>query len=155
MSYKRALWSSGLTYVTRCPNCGTSTRYTDRQLGFRAWFPNGFVYCGGCRRPLRHNEIFAVNPDGSPVYKTQEEAAQANTNGYLRSRGVQVDYYGNAGASAGASTGTSTGASTGAGAGVEPGVAYCRKCGRKYRVGTDFYCAGCGEKLGEQLGEQQ
>ncbi|MBR5006081.1 MAG: hypothetical protein IKY07_03205 [Clostridia bacterium] len=142
MSFKRALWSSGLTYVTRCPNCGTSTKYTDRQLDFRAWFPNGFVYCGGCRRPLRHNEIFAVNPDGSPVYKTHEEAAMANTNGYLKSRGVQVDYNGDAG-----QNGSAGFQQTG---GAEPGVAYCRKCGRKYRIGTDFYCSGCGEKLGEQ-----
>ncbi len=43
MSYKRALWTSGYKYRLRCPYCGTLIEYNDRQLGFRSWYPNGFI----------------------------------------------------------------------------------------------------------------
>ena len=71
MTYKRQLWTSGYEYRLRCPFCGTYVSYVDRQLGFRAWYPDGFVYCPKCRKPIRHSELFAVHPDGTPVYKTQ------------------------------------------------------------------------------------
>lgn len=64
MGYKRAQWRSGLTYHQICPNCKNEMFYTDDRLGFRAWFPDGFVYCERCRKPLRHSEQYAV---GAPA----------------------------------------------------------------------------------------
>ena len=85
MSYKRAMWTSGYTYIASY--CGSSVRYTDRDLGYRAWYPNGFVYCPRCKKPIRHNEFFALNPDGSRVYATQEQADRAVNEGYLKAAG--------------------------------------------------------------------
>ena len=69
MAFKRALWHSGLTYQQTCYHCRALVRYTDYQLDFRPWYPDGFVYCPRCKGPLRHNELYAINPDGSPVYE--------------------------------------------------------------------------------------
>ncbi len=138
MSYKRQLWSSGFDYVIRCPYCGLTLKYRDRDLGYRAWFPNGFVYCPQCRKPLRHSEIYAVRPDGSPVYRTKEEAELAILNGYRRAVGMPLldSLPVQAGAAAPAAA---------APAGI--GVMYCPDCGRQYRKGADHFCAGCGRKL--------
>lgn len=68
MAFKRALWHSGLTYQQTCYHCRNVVRYTDYDLDFRPWYPDGFVYCPKCRGPIRHNEKFAINPDGSPLY---------------------------------------------------------------------------------------
>lgn len=63
MGYKRAEWHSGLTYRQVCPQCKNVMEYTDDKLGFRPWYPDGFVYCTGCKTPLRHNEAYAIgNP---------------------------------------------------------------------------------------------
>lgn len=69
MAFKRALWHSGLTYQQQCRTCRAIVKYTDFSLDFRPWYPDGFVYCPGCKTPLRHNEGYAVNQDGSPVYQ--------------------------------------------------------------------------------------
>ena len=59
--FKRANWHSGLTYVQTCPDCHTKVTYKDDSLGFRPWFPDGFVYCPTCQKPLRHNENLAID----------------------------------------------------------------------------------------------
>ncbi len=133
MSYKRALWTSGYTYRMRCPYCGTEIIYTDRQLGYRSWYPNGFVYCPTCRKPQRHNEIFAVYPDGSPVYATKEAADLAIVEGYYRAIGAPVP---------------NRTVPPGTAAGANPlDTAFCTECGRQYRRGVDHFCSGCGKKL--------
>ncbi|MBQ6475286.1 MAG: hypothetical protein IJJ34_03670 [Clostridia bacterium] len=123
MSYKRAMWTSGYTYIATCSYCGSRVRYTDRDLGYRAWYPNGFVYCPRCKKPIRHNEFFALNPDGSRVYATQEQADRAVNEGYLKAAGFDRQ--------------------------IQPaeGTAYCTNCGRPYIRGTSSYCSGCGKKL--------
>ena len=40
-----------------CTSCGTVFRYKKEHLGYRKWYPNGFVYCPGCKRPCRHHPI--------------------------------------------------------------------------------------------------
>lgn len=65
MAFKRALWHSGLTYQQQCPMCKSIVQYTDYHLDFRPWFPDGFVYCPTCKKPLRHNEAYALNADGT------------------------------------------------------------------------------------------
>ena len=61
MGYKRAEWRSGLRYKQTCDMCKTTVIYMDNSLGFRPWFPDGFVYCPTCQKPLRHNEIYAID----------------------------------------------------------------------------------------------
>ena len=123
MAFKRALWSSGYTYQISCPYCGTSFQYTDRQLDFRPWYPNGFIYCQRCRKPLRHHEIHAIHPDGTPVYSSIAEAEQAVYAGFAGTQPYAQPAQPQASAS------------------------YCTKCGRPYNAGTDHFCSGCGNKL--------
>lgn len=125
MSYKRAVWTSGYTYRRNCEYCSTPIEYTDRQLGYRSWYPNGFIYCPSCKKPLRHNEIYAVNPDGSPVFKTPAEADAS----------VRVGYY------------KATGAYYNAQAPQPSAVAYCPNCGKPYAKGGCNFCPSCGSKL--------
>ena len=66
MGYKRAEWHSGLTYQQTCEHCKTVLQYTDYSLDFRPWYADGFVYCPKCKTPLRHNENYALGPDGKP-----------------------------------------------------------------------------------------
>lgn len=42
--------------------------------GFRPWFPNGFVYYPTCQKPLRHNEIYALDKrQGVEIDLTKKE----------------------------------------------------------------------------------
>ena len=138
MAFKRALWTSGYTYIAPCPYCGTTIQYVDRQLDFRPWYPNGFIYCPRCRKPLRHSEIYAVHPDGTRVYSTMAEAEQAINLGYLNAVGVNQPPVQPTAQP------------------VQPPVpppaqqqsgSFCPRCGRPYVAGRDHFCAGCGIKL--------
>lgn len=44
-------------------------KYTDEKLDFRPWYADGFVYCPVCKKPLRHNEKFAIN---TPTVKVEQ-----------------------------------------------------------------------------------
>ena len=147
MSFKRATWTSGYTYVRRCEYCGTVINYTDRQLDYRPWYTNGFIYCPRCRKPLRHNEIFAVHPDGSPVFSTQAEADSFIRIGYYQSIGISCPPEQN---------GTPPQYAPPEQNGTPPqyappaqNVGRCVRCGREYVVGRDLFCPGCGTKHGE------
>lgn len=142
MAFKRALWTSGYTYRITCPNCRTVTDYTDRQLDFRPWFPDGFVYCPRCRKPLRHNEIYAINPDGTNVYNNLNDARQSIRDGYYGACGINQQpqaqhvqpqaQYGQQNAQQPP---------------VQEETRFCTDCGRRYVVGRDHFCGGCGKKL--------
>ena len=67
MAYQRAMWHSGLTYKKICEGCRTVVKYTDYNLDFRPWFPDGFVYCPTCNKPLRHSEGNAVEGVRRPI----------------------------------------------------------------------------------------
>ena len=67
MGFKRAEWHSGLTYKQTCPQCQTIVQYNDFNLDYRPWFPDGFVYCPTCKKPLRHNECYAIDADKRPI----------------------------------------------------------------------------------------
>lgn len=129
MAFKRALWSSGYEYRATCPYCRTKFSYRDNQLDFRPWYPNGFVYCPRCRKPFRHNEIYAVNEDGTPVYKTQSEANSA----------VNVGYYGATGISPEQTQSFEAHK-------PDPNVEYCSKCGKAHST-EDVFCSACGAKF--------
>ncbi len=66
MAYQRANWHSGLVYSQVCDQCKAEVTYMDDELDFRPWFADGFVYCHTCRKPLRHNEGYAINRPVSP-----------------------------------------------------------------------------------------
>lgn len=61
MAYQRAQWHSGLTYQQICETCRTPVRYTDKELDFRPWYPDGYVDCPVCKNHLRHNEKYAMD----------------------------------------------------------------------------------------------
>ncbi len=145
MAFKRALWSSGYTYQVVCPACGMAFSYNDRQLDFRPWYPNGYIYCPRCRKPFRHSEIYAVHPDGTRVYNTVAEAEQAINNGYYNMLGVNQP-------PAQAYQPPVQPAQPSYQQPVPPvqmqqGESFCSKCGRAYRAGVDHFCSGCGNKL--------
>lgn len=38
-----------------CEYCQTKFTYEQEDIGFRLWYPHGFVYCPKCNKPLRHD----------------------------------------------------------------------------------------------------
>lgn len=42
-------------FTVTCPTCATKFDYQKSDLGFRAWYPNGYVVCPGCKNNIRHN----------------------------------------------------------------------------------------------------
>lgn len=72
--FKRAEWHSGLTYRQTCRECNEVVVYTDHKLGFRPWYPDGFVYCPKCETPLRHNEEYAIDgPEKQEIITVEAE----------------------------------------------------------------------------------
>ncbi len=47
-------------FHVRCEYCLCEFEYGISDLGYRAWYPHGFVYCPKCRRPLRHRLEYRV-----------------------------------------------------------------------------------------------
>jgi hypothetical protein len=43
-----------------CEYCRCEFEYHLSNLGYRAWYPSGFVYCPKCKRPLRHRLEYEV-----------------------------------------------------------------------------------------------
>ena len=39
----------------KCEYCLTEFDYEQEDLGYRPWYPKGFVYCPKCKHPLRHH----------------------------------------------------------------------------------------------------
>ena len=74
MAYAREKWHSGLTYRQVCYKCNTTVEYTDKELGFRYWFPDGFIYCPNrkCKTPLRHQEVYAINGNAEQAAPAEE-----------------------------------------------------------------------------------
>ncbi len=42
-------------FRVKCESCACEFEYKLANLGFRAWYPNGFVYCPKCKKPIRHH----------------------------------------------------------------------------------------------------
>ena len=139
MSYKRANWHSGLTYQTTCYHCHVTIRYTDYDLGFRAWYPDGFVYCPRCRGPLRHNEMNAINPDGTPMNAQvvqqsmpQQYAQPVQQGPVMPQQPVQQPIQQPVQQPVQQPAGN---------------TCYCPKCGAAYIRGDGRFCGSCGNKL--------
>ena len=167
MSYQRVTWHSGLNYRAVCPNCRNYTAYTDYQLGFRPWYPDGFVYCGVCRHPIRHHENNAVNPDGTPYFpfpirtppppgyiaypieslRLYPEYPNAQPNGAQPNAAQPNTAQPNAAQpNAVQQSGFSEPA---VGQTVQSDRRFCHVCGREFIRGQAKFCAGCGTKLVE------
>ncbi|MCR5340150.1 MAG: zinc ribbon domain-containing protein [Saccharofermentans sp.] len=57
----------------RCEYCYFEFDYHTYDLGHRAWYPHGFVYCPRCKKPIRHRlEYEVIN---NPVYAQQYNQA--------------------------------------------------------------------------------
>ena len=61
MGYERERWHSGLTYEQTCEQCNSNIRYTDYNLDYRPWYPDGFIECPHCKKAIRHHEKYAIN----------------------------------------------------------------------------------------------
>ena len=48
------------TFHCKCEYCYFEFDYHTYDLGHRAWYPHGFVYCPRCQRPLRHKLEYEV-----------------------------------------------------------------------------------------------
>lgn len=42
-------------FKIKCEYCGCVFEYDQSDLGFRPWYPKGFIYCPKCGKPLRHD----------------------------------------------------------------------------------------------------
>ncbi|MGI6072425.1 MAG: zinc-ribbon domain-containing protein [Lachnospiraceae bacterium] len=113
MAYKRALWHSGLTYRHHCRTCGTEFTYTDKNLDFRPWYADGFVYCPKCKNPLRHSEMLAIGADGQSLNVSVQTPAEAVQNETTESSGGTIAYCSNCGAK------------------YNVGAQFCASCGNK------------------------
>jgi len=58
-------------FTVTCPTCATKFDYQKSDLGFRAWYPNGYVACPDCKNPIRHNAQ-------ENVYQTYEQGNYHN-----------------------------------------------------------------------------
>ena len=43
-----------LHFHIKCEYCFCEFDYDQEDLGFRPWYPKGFIYCPKCGKPLRH-----------------------------------------------------------------------------------------------------
>ena len=57
----------------RCEYCYYEFDYHTYDLGHRAWYPHGFIYCPRCKKPIRHRLEYEVIKN--PVYAQQYNQA--------------------------------------------------------------------------------
>lgn len=55
------------TFHCRCEYCYYEFDYHTYDLGHRAWYPHGFVYCPRCQKPLRHKLEYEVLTSVTPA----------------------------------------------------------------------------------------
>ncbi len=123
MAFKRALWHSGLTYKRECDACRAIVQYTDHSLDFRPWFADGFVYCPKCKKPLRHNEMYAIDADNKP----QETYVIGNDSAVIEKTVEEIPNPTNSGTQS------------------KSLPMFCGKCGNKFNE-DDMFCSSCGNK---------
>ena len=118
MGYQRANWHSGLNYVQTCEGCNTKVMYTDYYLEFRPWYADGFVYGPTCKKPLRHRETYAINPQapGQQVNLGMNQQPQSGMNQQPQSQPM-----------------------------AQGEVRYCTACGYEFK-GHELFCPMCGKK---------
>lgn len=63
------------TFHCKCEYCYFEFDYHTYDLGHRAWYPHGFVYCPRCHKPLRHKLEYEVI-NGIPANQYAQMQAQ-------------------------------------------------------------------------------
>ena len=63
------------TFHCRCEYCYFEFDYHTYDLGHRAWYPHGFVYCPRCQKPLRHKLEYEVLTNVQPAASAPQPAA--------------------------------------------------------------------------------
>ena len=63
----------------RCEYCYFEFDYHTYDLGHRAWYPHGFIYCPRCKKPIRHRLEYEViqNPVYAQMYNQTAASAPA------------------------------------------------------------------------------
>ena len=55
-----------LKFKIECEYCKTVFTYEQEDLGYRLWYPHGFVYCPKCQKPLRHDpDKYAIKDENN------------------------------------------------------------------------------------------
>ena len=59
---------SNKKFRIKCEYCLTQFTYEQEDIGYRLWYPHGFVYCPRCNKPLRHNpELNMINDENESL----------------------------------------------------------------------------------------
>ncbi len=138
MAYKRALWSSGLTYQQTCGKCNSVIRYMDNSLDYRPWYADGFVYCPNCKAVLRHYEYYAIDENGNFINPKPEVAvvppAPSRPQPVVYQQGASVQ-----------SAAKPIAAQPVVPQNNEVQPTFCANCGKTLNEG-DIFCSQCGTK---------
>lgn len=59
-----------------CEYCGCKFQYQAEDLGYRAWYPHGFVYCPQCQKPNRHRKEYKVADSSSDAEEVEVEVVK-------------------------------------------------------------------------------
>lgn len=120
--FSRENWHSGLTYKQTCDQCKETFTYTDYELGFRPWFADGFVYCQNCKKPLRHNESYAIK---EKKIDNQDSAVEEKLNKYESIKEEKKTVSEN---------------------NTKENMMYCQYCGKRIQRDAKF-CSNCGRNI--------
>ncbi len=67
------------TFHCKCEYCYYEFDYHSYDLGHRAWYPHGFVYCPRCQRPLRHKLEYEVKEGSAELQPAAPAPAEVNS----------------------------------------------------------------------------
>lgn len=62
-------------YEIQCPLCKTRVQYMLDDVKYHRRFPEGYIYCPNCRRPMSHSTATAIELDKEKALKEAEENA--------------------------------------------------------------------------------
>ena len=63
------------TFHCKCEYCYFEFDYHTYDLGHRAWYPHGFIYCPRCKKPIRHRLEYEVIQNPGYLQAFQQPAA--------------------------------------------------------------------------------
>ena len=81
-------------FKVTCPSCGRALSYERMDVRSHRRWPNGFIYCPGCKAPIGHNEanLFKTGEEIIAKRKAQEEKiSQAQIEYFSNSEQIKKD----------------------------------------------------------------
>ena len=60
-------------YEVTCASCNAVVQYLGQDVSYHRNFPQGYVYCPNCQRPIPHNEDNRCGTDASPEEMKETE----------------------------------------------------------------------------------